>query len=80
MSHARACIITVTRIKVNLKEAAESADDSDDLKDFIADFGEQCGTGGGGSGSSGRGGRSDETFITAVIPTPVRTWKCDCGT
>ena len=55
---------------MNLKEAAESADDSDDLKDFIADFGEQCGS---GSSSSSRGRRSDETFVTAVIPTPVRT-------
>ena len=54
--------------KVNLREAAESADDSDDLSDFIADFGEQCGI-----GSTGRTReRSDETCVSAIIPTPVR--------
>ena len=56
-------------LKVNLKEAAESADDSDDLNDFIADFGEQCGIG--SSGGSIRE-RSDETCVTAFIQTPVR--------
>ena len=48
---------------MNLKEAAESTDDSDDLTDFIADFGEQCGIG---------RERSNETCVTAMIPTPVR--------
>ena len=55
-------------IKVKLKEAAESADDSDDLNDFIADFGEQCGIGSSGSSRE----RSEETCVTAIIPTPVR--------
>ena len=58
--------------KVNLREAAESADDSDDLNDFIADFGEQCGI-----GSTGRTReRSDETCVSAIIPTPVRVISC----
>ena len=54
--------------KVNLREAAESADDSDDLNDFIADFGEQCGIG----SSGGTRERSDETCVSAIIPTPMR--------